>query len=178
MNAKKKFFQSNYDRSRSVANHSSASTDPDERPIKPMRNTSVYNPTFSQKKTFQPRKLPPVRPKPIEPSPRYERSDSFRASSSRVSIGYALGRRPVRFDLIPNTPFGIPPKPNNPPRRTAVEEYDEHPVTYRKPIPKKILSYHKVSGMTTREFENYQMSKPRRVVRVRSPPVERIFYRT
>ena len=142
-----------------------------------MRDTSVYHSSFSQKKSFQPRKLPPARPKPVEPSPRYERSDSFRVPSSRVSTGHALGRRPVRFDLIPNTPFGIPPKTNQP-RRTTVEEYDEYPVTYRTPVPKKVVSYQQVSGMTTREFENYQMSKPRRVVRVRSPPVERIFYRT
>jgi hypothetical protein len=142
-----------------------------------MRNNSIYNQTSSQKKTFQPKKLPLQRPKPIQSSSRYER-DSFQSPLSRMSTGFALGRRPIRIDLISKTPFGIPIQPN-PPRRTIVEEYDDnYPVTYRKPIRKKILSYQKVSGMTTREFENYQMSKPRRVVRVRSPPVERIIYRT
>ncbi len=177
LTVKRNLSQSNNPRSVTITNHSSTSTDPDERPIKPMRTNSVYTQTSSPKKTIQPKKLPPQTPKPIQPSPRYE-FNSFPSSSSHTSISNLPERRPIRIDLISKTPFGFLPQ-RNPPRRIIVEEYDDnYPVTYVKPIPKKILSYKKVSGMTTRELENYQMSKARRVVRVRSPPVERIIYET
>ncbi len=176
----------------SARNHSSAaSLDPDERPIKPMRDTSVYNKPSTKKKfiqpkkpsppTPQPKKPSPPTPQPIQPSSRYE-ANSFRSSSSssRNQINNALQRRPIRIDLIPKTSFGIPPQRNRS-RPIVVEEYDEeddYPVSYVEHVPKKVISYREVSGMTTREWENYQMSKAQRIVRIRSPPVETIIYRT
>ena len=166
---------------------SSTSQDPDERPIKPMRDTSVYTKPSQQKRTIQPRKPLPSSlsqtPKPIQPSPRFE-SNSYREPPSHSSMSNASQRRPIRIDLIPKKQFSIPQQPSRP-RRIIVEEYGDdddddeyqYPVTYVQPAPKKIVNYEKVSGMTTRELENYYMTKPKRVVRVRSPPVETIIYR-
>ncbi len=162
--------------SASIRKYSATSLDSDERPIKPMKDTSVYNLRSTQKKNIQPRKPSPLPiSKSRQSSPPYD-SDSYQ-SPPRSQMSYISQRRPIRTDLIPKTPFGIPPQRSRP-RQIIVEEYDDYdyPVTYVKPIPKKIISYKKVSGMTTRELENYNMSKPRRVVRVRSPPVETIIY--
>jgi hypothetical protein len=159
-----------------------------------MKDTSVYNynKPSTQKKIIQPKKpslptpkkpspptpktpSPPI-PKPIQSSPRYE-FDLFQSPPSRTQMNSVSSRRPVRTELIPKTPFGIPPQRNRP-RPIIVEEYEDYPVTYIKHIPKKIISYQPVSGMTTRELENYQMSRRRRIVRIRSPPIETIIYRT
>jgi len=169
--------------STSVPHHSPTSLDSDERPIKPMKDTSIYNKPPTQKKTIQPKKpsLPPPKtpsppiPKPIQSPTRYE-SDPFQSPPSRTQVNSVSPRRPVRTDVIPKTPFGIPPQRTRP-RLIVVEEYENYPVTHIKHIPKKIISYQPVTGMTTRELENYQMSRRRRVVRVRSPPVETIIYR-
>jgi hypothetical protein len=87
----------------------------------------------------------------------------------------ALQHQPIRTNLIPKKPFGIPPQRHRL-RPIIVEEY-EYPVSYVTPLPKKVVSYQEVSGLTTRELENYQMSKARRIVRIRSPPTKTIIYR-
>ena len=173
--------------------------DPDERPIRPMKDASVYKTNSTQKKSYQPTRKPIATPASqrqqqqqqqqpiIKQSPRYE-SDSFRATpaslSSRSIISNTSQRRPVRTDLVSQTTFYMPPPPpRSRTRRIIVEDYDDDeyyrpPVSYARPVPEKIVSYKPVSGMTTREWENYQMSRPRRIVRVRSPPVETIIYHT
>jgi hypothetical protein len=160
-----------------VVNYSPVSLDPDERPIRPMKNASVYHQPSSPKKITQPRK-PFSPPKPIQSSPRYE-SDTFQPPPSRTPMSNASVRRPIRTDLIPNIPVGIPPQRSRS-RRVIIEEYDDHddyPVSYVNPVPQKVISYQEVPGMTTREMENYQLSKVRRIVRVRSPPIRTIIYR-
>lgn len=168
----------------SFQNRPSVSVDHDDRPIKPMKDTSIYTKPLSQKKTIPPRKPPPSRPKSILSSSRYE-YDAYQSPPpppSRNQASTISQRRPVRTDLIPRTPFGIAPQRRRS-RQVVVEEYvddDEeyYPVTYVKQVPTKVVSYQPVSGMTTRELENYHMSKSQRIVRVRSPPVERIIYRS
>ena len=159
--------------------HSPVSSHPDDRPIKPMKDTSVYQKPPALKNATQPRK-PLSPPKPVKPSPRFE-SESFQPPPSRSEVIYSSARRPVRTDLIPRTPFGIPSQRRQP-RKVIVEEYyddvDDYPVTYVKPVPKQVVSYKEVPGMTTREMENYQMSKVRRVIHGRPPPRGTIIYRT
>ncbi|CAF3434041.1 unnamed protein product [Rotaria sp. Silwood1] len=159
-------------------NHSSKSLDPDERPIKPMKDTSVYNKSSLPEKFTQPIKKPLSRPKLIQSSPRLE-SNSFQLPPSRIQNTSTTPRRPIRLDVIPKTPISFPSQPIQT-RRIIVEDYVDNNnrfASYVKPVPKKIVAYQEVSGMTTREMENYLMSKDQRVTRVRPPPIKTVIYR-
>jgi hypothetical protein len=165
-----------------VRSHSPVALDPDERPIRPMKTTAVYTKPSSPTRIIQPRK-PVSPPKPVYSPPvspdRYE-SDSFQAPPSRTRINTVLPRRPIRTDLIPKTPFGIPSRRNR--SRQIVfeeeEEYDDYPpVEHVYSTPKRILAYQEVHGMTTRELENYLMSKARYIEYVQTPPIRTVIYR-
>ena len=165
-----------------IQNHSPVSLDPDERPIKPMKDTSLYYNTSSSSRTTQSKK-PLKTPKPVQSSPRYE-SDSYLPPPppSRTPMSHATDRRPIRTELIPKTPFGISPQRNRS-RRIIVEEYEDHahyPVSYAKPVAGKVIEYEPVRGLTTRELENLEMSKVRRIVHVRAPPpsIRTVIYRS
>ncbi len=170
-----------------IQNHSPVSLDPDERPIKPMKDTSLYYNTSSSSRITQPKK-PLQTPKSVQSSPRYE-SDSYLPppppsrtpmshATARTPMSHATARRPIRTDLIPKTPFGIAPQRNRS-RRIIVEEYEDHyPVSYAKPISGKVIEYAPVHGMTTRELENYEMSNVQRIVHVRPPPIRTVIYRS
>ncbi|CAF2848694.1 unnamed protein product [Rotaria sp. Silwood2] len=163
-------------------NYSSKPLDPDERPIKPMKDTSAYYKPSSPEKFRQTTTTKPLsQSKLIQPSPRFE-TNSFQPPTSRIQNTSTTPRRPIRVDIIHKTPLGFPSKPSRT-HQIIVEDYvddNDHFVSYPKPIPKKIVSYQEVSGMTTREMENYLMSKDQRVVRVQPPPppIKTIIYRT
>lgn len=176
-------------------NQRSISVDPDDRPIRPMVDTSIYRQNSELKKPSQPKKPPvPKKPPPrfLEPlrmPSRYE-SDSSQPPSSRrpqhrppvshTPHSTTLDRRPVRTDLISRTQHGVTPRRAQP-RRIIVEEYEDEeysPVTYIKPLPQKVVSYRRPAQSSLREYDDYKIPKVRRVVRVRSPPTERIIYQT
>ena len=163
----------------SSQNYSSMPFDPDERPIKPMKDTSIYNKPSSPKKNFQTKK-PLSQEKPVRSSLEYE-SESFQLPPSRTPIHTVTPRRPIRADIIPKNPIHIPTQRIQS-RPLIVEEYEyvddhDYPTIYTESVPKKVVSYQQVSGLTTRELENYQMSRVRPVTHVRSPIIKTIIYR-
>lgn len=181
----------NVNRTRSQPTRRVGFVDPDERPIQPMRDTSIYHPKPGTKKTVQskkpsPRFLEPVRTasrypsNPPPPSPPSSRHLPHRPPISHTPTRTISERRPIRTDLISRTPVDVTPRRTQP-RRIIVEEYDDddyQPVTYIKPLPRRILPYRRLPQSTIREYDEYDIPKVRRVVRVRSPSPERIIYRT
>ncbi|CAF3879918.1 unnamed protein product [Rotaria sordida] len=160
-------------------NHSSKILDPDERPIKPMKDTSVYYKPSSPGKFIQTKQKPLSRSKLIQSSPRSE-SHSFQLPPSRIQNTTTTPRRPILIDIIPKTPFGFSSQSSRT-RQIVVEDYvddNNRVASYVKPAPKKVVSYQEVSGMTTREMENYLMSKEQRPVGIRPPPIKTRIYRT
>lgn len=176
-------------------NQRSISVDPDDRPIRPMADTSIYREQSGSKKPSQSKKPPPPKKPPLrflEPIriPSRYGSDSSQPPSSRrrknrPPISHTPSstipeRRPIRTDLISRTPIGATPRRTQP-RRIVVEEYadeDYYPVTYIKPLPRKVVSYRRPPRSTLQEYDDYEIPKVRRVVRVRSPPTETIIYQT
>jgi hypothetical protein len=64
----------------------------------------------------------------------------------------------------------------------VVEEFDDYDEQYRVPtvysVPRKVISYRTVPGMTTRELENDEVVDSREDLYFESPPVETVTYRT
>lgn len=165
-------------------NKASTITNPDERPIKPMKDTSVYHQPLSGKPPA-PKKSSLKLPK-IKQTPTPSQSDSYRSIPSRRENQSITPRRPIFADIFIKTPRSIPSGRTRS-RPVVVEEYidddyyfdddqDEEYLTYDEPIPRKVISYQEVSGMTTRERENYMMSRNQHLVRSQPTPIRRIIY--
>ncbi|CAF0906035.1 unnamed protein product [Didymodactylos carnosus] len=173
--------------------------DPDERPIIPMKDTSIYDSPrstsssvgakrpsrvnqFIQPQAIQRKQTPPT--EHIEESPRPSRNKN------------QIERRPVRTDLLPSTPFGISMKKIKPvvmkmqqPHVYPDEYYDDEPVnTIRKPLVLSPVSKKKVYKVTPPHLEQpyeeddntyYEyVQQPKRVVYVRPKRSAIVTYRT
>ena len=161
------------------------SVDPDERPIVPMRDTSVYrrsspapppirNTPVRPKKPISPPK--PIQPVPVSP-PRYE-PEPTPATTPRARVQQQPERRPVRLDMIPKR-AGPPASQRPRTRPVIVEEYEDY---YPEPTvrvkPKDVIQYRVVPKFSRRGLDNYEEVTPRRVVRVQGAPRRKIIYRS
>jgi hypothetical protein len=177
-------------------NKPSTPRDPDERPIKPMKDTAVYNQPSSAPKSTS-RKTPLKLPK-IKNTPTPFQSDSFQLLPSSRQNNSVTPRRPIFADIYAKSSSRIPsqrvrsriPSQRVRSRPVIVEEYiydyndndeeddddDDEFEPYVEATPTKIISYKEVAGMTTRERENYMMSKNRHFVPAQPLLKRRIFY--
>ncbi len=179
--------------------------DPNDRPIKPMKDTSVYNKPATLAKINPPKKpLPPLKPikplsplKPIPPSPVHtsdrvlsppkpvrssptHKPDAFLTPLPPTRMNNVSNRRPIQTNIKTIFDIETPPQPIRR-RQIVVNEYhdvDDYPVAYVKSAPKKMISYRQIPVVTTREMKNYQIQPARRMVQFGPPPpVETIIYR-
>ncbi len=180
-------------------------SDPNDRPIKPMKDTSVYNKPPSLEKINPPKKpLPPLKtkkplsplkpippspvhtsdrilspPKPVRSSPTYK-PDSYLTPLPPTRMNNVSNRRPIQTNIKTIFDIETPPQPIRR-RQIVVKEYDDvddYPVAYVHSAPKKMISYRQIPVVTTRETKNYQIPQARRMVRLGPPsPVETIIYR-
>ena len=155
--------------------------DPDERPIRPMRSTNVYQPVDPPSPAPSRRALPPKRkiltPKPPPPpvSPIRIEPESNRSVPSRIKTNNVPLRRPVRLDIIPKKPAVIV-KPRPRPARVIIEEYEE-PLPEIPVIDEPEVIEYRILPSTRRQ--RYPAARPARIVRVQEPPtVRRIIYRS
>ncbi|CAF3493875.1 unnamed protein product [Rotaria socialis] len=177
-------------------NKPSTPRDPDERPIKPMKNTAIYNQPSSAPKSTS-RETPLKLPK-IKNTPRSLQPDSVRLLPPRRQNNSVTPRRPIFADIYAKPSSRIPsqrvrsriPLQRVRSRPVIVEEYiydyndndndndedDDEFEPYVEPTPAKIISYKEVSGMTTRERENYMMSRNHHSVPAQPILKRRIFY--
>ena len=160
------------------------SGDPDERPIIPMQDTSVYRrsspgppilkkPSRQKKPMSQPR---PVQPPPVSP-PQYV-PEPTPVPKSRVRVNTVPERRPIRLDIIPKRPVAQPSQRARA-RPVLVEEYEEYyPQPSVRARPKEGIPYVVVPKVSSREIEEYEEVTPRRAARVQGAPRRKIIYRS
>lgn len=181
-------------------------SDPDDRPIKPMKNTSVYNKPPSREKINQPKKpLPPLKriqsshldtsdrllsaSKPVQSSPIYK-PDSLPPPSPPKRINNISNRRPIQTNIktLYDNDIDTPPQRNQH-RQTIRKEYHDdndyvddndgyYPVVYYiRSASKKRTPYQQIPSATRREMNSYQIPQGRRMIRF-DPPIDTIIYRT
>lgn len=138
----------------------------------PVPHYPMYQPVQPTIENIKPpspiKAIQPVKKSPSPPpaSPTRYQTETFHQPSSRNNT--PLNRRAVRLDL-----FTPPPPPIIKSERirstpVIVEEYA---------VPKKVISYRAVPGMTTRELENYDMDNSEAPIYVKSPKNQTVTYR-
>jgi hypothetical protein len=146
-------------------------------PIQPIQPPQAVTKPPSPKKPISPIKISPT--PPISPT-RYE-TELFPPPSSRDRSLNSTPRRPVRIDLVTPSPPTLKPQRIRS-GKMIVEEFDDYDEQYRVPtvysVPRKVISYRTVPGMTTRELENDEVVDSREDIYFESPPVETVTYRT
>jgi len=149
-----------------------------KKPTSPVKTS--YNPPISPRKPVSPVKTPFT--PPISPN-RYE-TEIFKTPSPppppQNRNKNVSPRRPIHTVVIKPPPPTVELQRIRP-SKFVVEEYDDYDEHYRVPsayvVPKKVVSYRTVPGMTTRELENEEIDHTGQPVYVKSPLAQTVTYR-
>ncbi|CAF2756603.1 unnamed protein product [Rotaria sp. Silwood2] len=148
-------------------------------PIQPVQSIEQIKETAKPPSPKKPTTPIKTSPNPSISSDRYE-TESFHLPSSRSKKSNITPRKPIRTDMITPRPSNIKPQRIQP-GEVIVEKHDNYDEYYQLPnsytIPKKVISYRKAPGLTTREIENNEIGATRESVYLRSPKNQTVTYR-